>query len=243
MEFLKRWWDGVLAGFDRGEVLQLPLLVLLGIIAVAAVVSVPRASWRWFGLYVTFVHELGHAFAALMTGRMVHGLKIGLDHSGELVSSGRGRFGAAWSGFWGYPAPAVVGAALIWAAGAGYSGAALSIGALLLLVALIFIRNWAGILVSLVCALIAQTLVLFAEPKLVAWVILCLGIGLLVGSVRDWFKVAAVHTKYRNRISSSDAYLLSRRTGGPAWLWLTGFAIVILAAVAFSAYQFSFLLA
>ncbi|GAA4368644.1 M50 family metallopeptidase [Paeniglutamicibacter cryotolerans] len=243
MEFLARWWDAVLAGFGRGESLQAPLPVLLGLLAVAAVVSVPRASWRWFGLYVTFVHELGHAFAALMTGRMVHGLKIGLDHSGELVSSGRGRFGAAWSGFWGYPAPAVVGAALIWAAGAGYSGAALSIGALLLLASLIFIRNWAGILVSLCCALIAQLLVLFAAPTVVAWVILCLGIGLLVGSVRDWFKVAAVHVRHRNRIASSDAYLLARRTGGPAWLWLSGFAVVILAAVSFSVYQFSFLLA
>lgn len=243
MEFLARWWDAVLAGFGHGESLRMPWPVLLGIVAVAAAVSVPRASWRWFGLYVTFVHELGHAFAALMTGRMVHGLKIGLDHSGELVSSGRGRFGAAWSGFWGYPAPAAVGAALIWAAGAGYSGAALSIGALLLLVALIFIRNWAGILVSLCCALVAQLLVLFAQPSVVAWVILCLGIGLLVGSVRDWFKVAAVHVRHRNRITSSDAYLLSRRTGGPAWLWLTGFAVVILAAVAFSAYRFTFLLA
>ena len=88
------WWQAVLAGFSRTEVPSFPPALLLGILAAAIVLSIPRVTWRWFGLYVTFVHELGHAFAALMTGRVVHGLKIGLDHSGQLVSSGRRGFSA-----------------------------------------------------------------------------------------------------------------------------------------------------
>lgn len=228
------WWQAVLRGFTTQEVPNLAAPVVLGILAAAVVLSIPRATWRWFGLYVTFVHELGHAFAALMTGRVVHGLRIGLDHSGQLLSSGRGKFGAAWSGFWGYPSPAVVGVALIWSVSAGRSGAAMSIGALVLLLALIFLRNFTGIFVALLSATIAQLLVMFATASTVSHVVLGLGIALEVGAVRDWFKVAAVHTGRRDRLASSDAYILARSTGVPSLLWLAAFAVVIAASAAIS---------
>ncbi len=233
---LGSWWQAVLAGFARTDAPAIPTAVLLGILAAAIVLSVPRATWRWFGLYVTFVHELGHAFAALMTGRYVHGLKIGLDHSGQLVSSGRRGFSAVWSGFWGYPAPAVVGVALVWSVSAGWAGAAMSIGALVLLVALVFLRNFTGIVVALLSAAVAQALVMFASPAAVSWVVLALGIALGVGSVRDWFKVAAVHTRRRNQLAGSDAFILARTTGIPALLWLAGFALAITAAALVSGY-------
>ncbi len=230
------WWQALVAGVTRHDVPVFEAPVVLAIVAAAVVLSVPRVTWRWFGLYVTFVHELGHAFAALMTGRIVHGLRIGLDHSGQLLSSGRGRFGAAWSGFWGYPTPALVGAALIWAASIGRSGAALSIGAVALLAALLFIRNLTGILVAVASAATAQLLVVSASAATVSHVVLVLGIALGVGGVRDWFKVASVHVRHRGRLASSDAYLLSRSTGVPAALWLGGFAVVIGACSAFSAF-------
>ncbi|MET4004413.1 hypothetical protein ABIB48_003152 [Arthrobacter sp. UYCu511] len=230
------WWNAVLAGFTRTDPLSVPAGILLGIVAVAVIVSIPRVTWRWFGLYVTFVHELGHAFAALMTGRVVHGLKIGLDHSGQLVSSGRRGFSATWSGFWGYPAPAVVGLALVWSVSAGWAGAAASIGALILLVALLFLRNFTGIVVALLSAGIAQTLVMFADARTVSWAVLVLGIALGVGSVRDFFKVAAVHTRRRTQLASSDAYLLAQATGAPSFIWLSGFAAVIAGSAAASAW-------
>ncbi|POH57356.1 hypothetical protein CVS28_16140 [Arthrobacter glacialis] len=230
------WWQSVLSGFVHAETPAVPVALLLGIVAAAVILSIPRVTWRWFGLYVTFVHELGHAFAALMTGRFVHGLKIGLDHSGQLVSSGRRGFSATWSGFWGYPAPAVVGLALVWSVSAGWAGAAASVGALVLLVALIFLRNFTGIMVALVSAAIAQCLVMFANQQTVNYVILTLGIALGVGSVRDFFKVAAVHTRRRNQLASSDAYILAQSTGAPSFIWLSGFAIMIAGSAVCSAY-------
>lgn len=230
------WWQAVLAGFVRTDPPSVPVLLLLGIVAAAVVLSIPRATWRWFGLYVTFVHELGHAFAALMTGRFIHNLKIGLDHSGQLVSSGRRGFSATWSGFWGYPAPAVVGVALVWSVSAGWAGAAASLGALILLVALIFLRNFTGIMVALVSAAIAQSLVMFTDPTTVSYLILALGIALGVGSVRDFFKVAAVHTRRRRQLANSDAYILAQSTGVPSFVWLTGFAVVIAGCAALSAW-------
>jgi hypothetical protein len=230
------WWHAVLAGFVHTGAPVVPGAVLGGIVAAAVVLSIPRATWRWFGLYVTFVHELGHAFAALMTGRYIHGLKIGLDHSGQLVSSGRRGFSATWSGFWGYPAPAVVGVALVWSVTAGWAGAAMSLGALVLLVALVFLRNFTGILVAVASAAVAQALVMLVDPLGVSYVVLALGIALGVGSVRDFLKVAAVHTSRRSQLSSSDAWILSRATGVPSAVWLAGFAVVIAACAAASAW-------
>ncbi|PRB36713.1 hypothetical protein CQ020_19530 [Arthrobacter sp. MYb23] len=228
MNFIQDWCAAVTRGFTDVHTTAVPLPALLGILACAVILSIPRATWRWFGLYVTFVHELGHAYAALMTGRFVHGLRIGLDHSGRLVSSGRSTFGAAWSGFWGYPAPAVVGLCLIAAFAAGRSGAAMSVGALILLVSLIFLRNLTGILVAVLSAGIAQLLILFATPTAVNYAVLALGVALSVGGVRDLFKLAGVHTRRRERLQASDAFILGRTTGVPAFVWLAGFTVVII---------------
>ena len=231
------WWEAVLNGLTTSTVPNLSAPMVLGILAAAVALSIPRSTWRWFGLYVTFVHELGHAFAALTSGRFVHGLKIGLDHSGQLVSSGRGRAGAAWSGFWGYPAPAVVGAALVASVSAGWAGAAMTVGALVLLVALIFLRNLTGILVALCSAAIAQALVMFAGPLLVSYAALALGIALGVGSVRDLGKVVTVHISRRHHLAASDAFILARSTGIPSVLWLAAFTAVIAASAAYSGWH------
>lgn len=201
---------------------------MLGLILAAALaVSVPRASWRFFGLFVTVVHELGHAFAALMTGQIIKGIHLRFDQSGAMHSLSRGTAGTAWSGFWGYPAPAVVGAALVWAAPNGFSALALSISAILFLLTLLFIRNVQGVVIALACAAASELLVWYAPPEFLGHLTMGIGIALLVGAVRDWLNVLGVHTRRRQQLGTSDAFILSRRTGVPAVVWLAGFALVI----------------
>lgn len=236
MQAIEIWWQAVLQGFVRNEPLSFSLLPILGVIALCMVLTIPRVTWKIFGLYVTFVHELGHAFAALMTGRVVHGLRIGLDHSGELVSSGKPGFSALWSGFWGYPVPALVGTLLIGSTYFGFASAALSVGALILLVSLIFLRNWIGILVAVASAAIAQMLVVFTPSNAISWVVLSVGLMLLIGGIRDLFKVLGVHIYRRELIGSSDAYLLSTRGWLPAWFWLGGFIVMVGSCVVASSY-------
>ena len=67
---------------DRPEVLVAGLLALL-------VVSWP-ASWRLTRGVVTIAHEGGHALAAVLTGRGLHGIRLHADSSGVTHSSGRG---------------------------------------------------------------------------------------------------------------------------------------------------------
>ena len=217
------WWSRVVEGFSRGPAVEPEPGILLLIAAAAALLSIPRATWRWFGLFVTFVHELGHAFAALMTGQRVTGIRLRFDHSGDMRSLGRGGFPAAWAGFWGYPVPAVVGAGLIAAALHGRAGAALSVSALVLLAALLFIRNVQGFAIALGCALVSVLLVWFSTPAAAGYVAMCTGIALLVGAVRDWFNVLSVHTRRRRNLemlpSSSAAPEFRLRSGWPVSPW------------------------
>ncbi|MHB1173042.1 MAG: M50 family metallopeptidase [Lacisediminihabitans sp.] len=200
---------------------------MLGILAVAAVLSIPRATWQYFGLFTTLVHELGHAFAAVLTGRVVHGIRIRRNHSGDALSSGRGVFGPVVSGVFGYPAPAIVGAAQLWSVFHGYTAIALFIGGLVLLLTIVVIRNLFGALVVLVSAAVSAALWFYATPPVQSYALLVLGIALLVGSVRGLATVIGVHIRRRNRLTTSDAYLLYRRTGVPSVVWLALFTILI----------------
>lgn len=201
--------------------------MLLGILAVAAALSVPRATWQYFGLFTTLVHELGHAVAAILTGRTVRGIRIHRNHSGDAMSTGRGKFGTVVSGVFGYPAPAIVGAAQLWSVFNGYTAIALFAGGVVLLLTLVVIRNLFGVLVVVASAAASAALWLYATPEQQSYALLVLGVALLVGSVRGLATLIGVHVRRRGQLGTSDAYLLYRRTGVPSPVWLLQFAIVI----------------
>ncbi|MGJ8721200.1 MAG: M50 family metallopeptidase, partial [Salinibacterium amurskyense] len=144
--------DALLDSLARTTPVDISPTLLIVIVAAAAVLSIPQPIWKWFGLFTTLVHELGHAVGAILTGRFVHGMKIRMNHSGEAVSSGRGKLGSVISGSLGYPAPAIVGAVQLWCVTQGYTAMALFIGGIILVLTLLVIRNLFGFLVVAVSA-------------------------------------------------------------------------------------------
>lgn len=231
VDFLAQWWDRIVAGFSRSQPPELSLAEVAVILLVASALSLPHATWRYFGLFSTVVHELGHAFAALMSGRRLTGIRLNLDSSGLTTSFGRPGWRTAWATFWGYPVPSVVGAALVWAGFAGWAPAALSLGALVLLLSLLFIRNAVGVLILLGAVAVSTALVLTVPPAFAGHVVVALGLALLVGGVRDFGKVLSVHARRRRERGQSDAYLLYRSTGIPSAVWLALFAAVIIVSL------------
>lgn len=195
------------------------------VVVIAIALAVPRVTWRWFGLFTTLVHELGHAFPALATGRFVHGIRIRADHSGSASSSGSW-LSSVVSGFAGYPAPALVGMALIRSVFAGYSTAAFAVSTVIVLLTLLFIRNLFGVLVVVATAATSAAFWLWGSTEMQVCALLVLAVVLLVGGVRGVVNVTSVYIGRREELESSDAYLLFRRTGLPSPVWLTGFAAV-----------------
>lgn len=204
--------DETLASLPEGQVLAIAL--------VAIGLAVVRTTWTVVGLPVTVVHELGHAVAALSAGYRLRGITVNGDMSGATNFWARGTAGSLWTMWWGYPAPAVVGVGLMWAAATGWARVALwvLVGAL----ALVFLlsRSLHTVVVVLVTGAglgsiaywgsgLAATIVVFA----VAWL-------LLVGAVRALANVTRAHLSRRG-VAQSDAYLMARRLRViPAPLWL-----------------------
>lgn len=216
--------------FSKGEIISVSPLVLMIILAAAIGLSVPKRTWKYFGYFVLIVHELGHAFAALTTGQYVKGINLHLDHSGTTHTMSRGRLRSIWSAFWGYPSPAVVGAIFIWSACTGWAQAVATASLIAMVLSLLFIRNLAGIAITVGTVAVGALTFHYAPGAVTAHIMLILGIALLVGAVRDWVNVASVHTHRRESLESSDAYILFRSTGIPSPIWLLGFAAAIFGA-------------
>lgn len=213
------------------------VLVLCGLLA--AGLCLPRRTWRWFGLVVTVVHELGHALAGLVVGRRVMTIRIEADHSGVTHSFGTGP-SAAWSTFWGYPFPAVVGAVWAAAVGLGHWPVAAVVSALVLLGSMVVMRGALSWVVTTGSAALLLALV-WADLAIGRWLMLAVGTALWVGALRVWWLLARRHVQgaLSRRVQHehplglpSDAVALARATGVPAMLWLLAFLAVILLSAA-----------
>ena len=220
-----QWWDAFASGFARTVPPSVSALELALVLTGAAAVCLVPALWRLFGRCVTIVHELGHALAGIATGMRITGITLRMDQGGMTRGVGRGR--SVWFGFWGYPAPALAGLGLVWAASAGWGRASLSGAVVVLVVALALVRNGQGVLILAGTILAAGAMVVVVPPESQAHVALAGGIGLLLGAARDWWNLVSVHTGRRRELASSDAFILAQRTGVPAVVWLAAFAAVI----------------
>jgi hypothetical protein len=220
-------WGTFLDAFSQTAVPVVTATELLLVVSIATALSIPRQSWKYVGLLATATHELGHAFAAVTSGQRLSGIRLRLDHSGTTTTYSRSRFATVWSCFWGYPVPAVVGAAFVWCGFNGWGPAAIAAGTVALAATLLFLRNASGFLITALAILGNIALILLVPAGFTGHVAVVLGLVLLVGAVRDLFKLTHVHLGRRDRLATSDAYLLYRATAVPSAIWIFLFAVLV----------------
>ena len=198
------------------------VVVVLG--AVVVVIGVP-ALWLRSRVVVTVVHELGHGLVGMLFGRRFTGLVLRGDMSGHAVTvgpaRGAGRVLSTWAG---YPAPALVGAVAVQAAGAGWAPPALAATGLVLLVCLVRVRSLYTAAVMVALTVVTAALWWRGAPALQGSVVLGVGTFLVLGAWRHLGAVAAQPS------ASSDPGVLARLTHLPAWTWNAGYVIVLAAA-------------
>ena len=219
-------WDQVRTRLEpaTGDVAMTAPAVTVALVAAILVVAVP-AVWQVMRLVVTLVHELGHALVGLAVGRRFTGFVLRGDMSGHAVTvgppRGAGRVLTTWAG---YPAPALVGAALVWTAGRGWAAPVLTLVIVILLVALVRVRSLLTALVMLVALGAAGALWWWREDSVQAQVLVGAGIVLLVGA---WRHLGAV---LRTRDRASDPGVLASLTHVPRLVWNASFVLVCAAA-------------
>jgi hypothetical protein len=216
------WLEQAWSRLQPGPVPAESPAVLAGVLlAVAAAVAVP-GLWRHLRVVVTVVHELGHGFVGVLCGRRFTGLVLRADMSGHAVTVGPARgVGRVLSTWAGYPAPALVGAVLVRAAGTGWSPTLLGVAALVLLVSLVRVRSWYTGLVMVALTALTGVLWWWGSAALQAAVLLGVGLFLLVGAWRHLGALLA------SRSPGSDAAVLAGLTRMPRWCWILSFAVVL----------------
>ncbi|UQN16037.1 M50 family metallopeptidase [Gulosibacter sp. ACHW.36C] len=216
------WLDAIVSRIVPPETApSIDATVLWWVLAAALIACAVPLTWLRVRLGVTLVHELGHAFVGVMVGRKFNGFVLRGDMSGAAVTQGKARgFGRVATTWAGYPAPAILGAALAWFAGRGWAAPTVTLLMLLLVIAMIRVRSWLTAGVTLISLAGFAALWWWRYDEIQALVLIGIAIVLVVGA---WRHLGAVVTQPS---PSSDPGVLAQLTRVPAFLWNLSFAIV-----------------
>jgi hypothetical protein len=173
----------------------------------------------WFQ---TFFHELSHGLAALLTGGRIHEIHIAFDTSGSCITSGGFRPLVLFSG---YAGSALWGALIYLSVSARHARRiALFLGLLVILVCLLWVRDWITPLILL--TIVAMFLLAYRygnrtwTHRFVAFV----GIYVLIESLRSPFYLL-------DGENIGDGSELARVTYLPEFIWITVWALIALGLI------------
>lgn len=190
-------------------------------------------------LVSTYVHEMGHGLAALLTGGSFAELQIDADGSGVAFTATGGRLARAAVSAGGLIGPAIA-AAIGFTLGrrATWARIALILGGLFgLLTVLIWVRSLVGILVALGLSLASLAIgVLVRQPR---WsqlwlVFLSVQLGLSVFSRSEYLFTSL--SDLTNGQVQSDSESLAAALIGPYWFWGGVCGLLSLLALAYGAW-------
>lgn len=224
------WWEQLTT-----PAAATPAGVVLAALVGALAVVLPHRTWPVVRHAVTLVHEGGHALAALLAGRRLHGVRLHADSSGLTLSRGPRRgFGAVITLASGYPAPAVLGLVCAAVLARGYVLAVLVGLVVALAMLLLQVRNWFGLWSVLVVGTVLVAAAWYLPDVWQQGFVLAVIWFLLLAAVRPVLELQA--SRRRGRATASDADQLAALTHVPGLVWIMVFALVCLGCAAVGAW-------
>lgn len=215
----------------RPQVKTLLLITLLSValwfIPYADVLTYP------FRLFVTFIHEGGHALAAILTGNSVASLSVAANASGETYTTQGGLLSDLFISSAGYLGAMSYGALLLWLIRRTIAARMVllfSAGIVLTLTVGYGLFNGftllTGILISGGLIAVAK----YAKPRLAAFTVSFLAVQCVLNAVLDLKNVLFLSSPFGPSVPT-DAANMAGATGVPAIFWSVfwiGIAFVIL---------------
>lgn len=197
------------------------LIISLGIAIV--LYAMPFTRRHIMAPYGTIVHEYGHALANIATLGLPTGIKVYPNQGGGVTHHLRSRgffpaFGAVFSGLIGYPAPILAGYLLIMSASGGYGYHVLAVFTVLSFFMIILMRNWFGLLMSLLSFgyLFLSVITYEVYPQLGT----IAGAILVVVGIMDFLYLLKLY--FKGLSEESDLGILKEAYFFPQWFWLIG---------------------
>lgn len=187
-----------------------------------------------FRIFVTFIHEGGHALAALLTGNSVASLSVATNASGETYTSQGGLFSQVFISSAGYVGSMIFGALLLVlirktvAARIVLLSCAIYIFGLTMIFGLIkpifWIQAWSGIPFTLLAGLIISVglflIARFASAKVATFFVSFLAVQCVLNALTDLKTVFFLSNPFAfDSGVHTDALNMAKATGIPAIFW------------------------
>jgi len=185
-----------------------------------------------FRIFVTFIHEGGHALAALVTGNSVASLSVAMNASGETYTTLGGIFSQVMISSAGYVGSMAFGALLLILIRKAIAAriVLLSCGILVFAMTMIFgfikplfwVNAWSGIPFTLLAGLlISAGLVLiarFASARVTSFFVSFLAVQCVLNALFDLKTLFSLSSPFGPTVQT-DALNMSNATGIPAIFW------------------------
>jgi len=204
------------------------LSIALWFIPFAEILSYP------FRIFVTFIHEGGHAIAALVTGNSVQSLSVAMNGSGETYTTQGGMFSQMLVSSAGYIGAMTYGALLLVLIRRSVAARLVLVGSALVVFALTMIfgvikplvaGTWgslsglpftllAGVLISVGLFAVAR----FASARVATFLVSFLAVQCVLNALLDLKTVFFLSSPFATTIPT-DALNMANATGVPALIW------------------------
>jgi len=201
--------------------------VLLWFIPYAEILSYP------FRIFVTFIHEGGHAIAALLTGNSVSSLSVATNSSGETYTTQGGLFSQVLISSAGYIGSMAFGALLLILIRKSVAARLVLVGSAALIFGLTMIYGlfkplfsgfaWSGIPFTLVAGTIISVglfvVARFASAKVASFFVSFLAVQCVLNALLDLKTVFFLSSPFALQGQQTDAVNMANATGVPAMFW------------------------
>ncbi len=198
-----------------------------------------------FRLFVTFIHEGGHAIAAVLTGNSVGSLSVAMNASGETYTTQGGIVSQMFVSSAGYLAAMLYGSVLLVMIRKAIAARVVLIGSAAIVFALTLVYGilmpiWsggalggipftvlAGVLLSVGLVAVAR----LARPRLATFFVSFLAVQCVLNALLDLKTVFFLSSPFAPG-ASTDAMNMANATGIPALVWATLWIVIALALLA-----------
>ncbi|MFN2454280.1 MAG: M50 family metallopeptidase [Pyrinomonadaceae bacterium] len=205
-----------------------------------------------FRIFVTFIHEGGHALAALLTGNSVASLSVAMNASGETYTTNGGLLSQVFVSSAGYLGATIYGALLLVLIRRAVAARIVLAGTAVLILALTGVYGFlvplahgmispftvlAGILIPLGLLAVSR----YASPRAATFFVSFLAVQCVLNAVFDLKTVFFLSSPLQSAGVATDAQNMANATGIPAILWAAvwiGISFLIL-SIAMRAYSIS----
>lgn len=208
----------------RALLIAAALTVMLWFIPFAEILTYP------FRIFVTFIHEGGHALAALVTGNEVHSLSVAMDGSGEVYSKNGGMLSQLFVSSAGYLGAMSFGALLLLLIRRSFAARMVLVGSAALILTLTVAYGFFSPLMhgamfspftvvaggALFVGLVAAAR--YASPRVAAFLVSFLAVQCVLNALFDLKNVLYLSAPLTGS-AQTDAANMANATGIPALFW------------------------